>query len=177
MSEVAWGSPAQGEYAPFYASYLARVPESDVLAVLAAQMDDARAAAAAVGAERERYRYAPGKWSPREMFGHLGDAERVFGYRAFCIARGEAAPLPGFDENAYVAAAGYDGVPLAELVDDLVRLRAANLAVLRRLTPADRNRTGIANGSPVTPRALAYMLAGHLRHHLAILHERYLRAA
>jgi hypothetical protein len=172
-----WGRPAPEELGAFYAGYVARVPEGDVLAALAAQRQDLRAAAAAVqAAGRESHRYAAGKWTPREVFGHLIDAERVFGYRAYCIGRGEQASLPSFDENAYVAAAGADGVPLGELLAELLLNRDANLYALRRLDAGARIRFGVANGQPVTARALAYMLAGHVRHHLAILAERYLAA-
>jgi hypothetical protein len=177
MSDGVWGRPASGELAPFYSGYLARVPEEDVLAVLAAQPRELRDAAAKVSAAgRESHRYAAGKWTPREVFGHLIDAERVFGYRAYCIGRGETASLPGFDENAYVAAAGADGVPLVELLTELLVTREANLHALRRLDAASRARFGTANGQPVTARGIAYALAGHVRHHLAILAERYLGA-
>lgn len=173
MSAISWRRPGADEYAPFYAGYVARVPESDALAVLRAQAEELRRLAGAVAADRETHRYAEGKWSVREVFGHLGDAERVFGYRAFCIGRGEKKPLPGFDERAYVAAAGADRVPLAELLAELLALRAANLAFLERFDPAAWGQVGNANDTPVTTRALAFILAGHVRHHLAILGERY----
>ena len=96
--------PAEAEYAPFYAGYVALVPETDVLAVLEGQVDAMRRLLASVPAESETYRYAEGKWSLRQVIGHLVDGERVFGYRAFCFSRGEQAALPSFDENAYVAA-------------------------------------------------------------------------
>jgi len=165
--------PAESEYAPFYSGYVALVPESDPVAALAAQRDVLRATAGAVGPETERHRYAPGKWSVRELFGHLTDAERVFGYRAFCISRGEQAALPGMDEKAYMAASRFDEQPLAELAGELLTLREANLLVLRRLRPEDWERAGNANGTPVTVRALAYIIAGHVRHHLGVLRERY----
>jgi len=165
--------PAETEYAPFYSGYVSLVPESDVLAVLEEQRDVFRRLAVAVSAGRERHRYAEGKWSIREVAGHLVDAERVFGYRAFAFSRGAKAPLPSFDENEYVAESGYDEVPLAELVDELVAVRDANLEVLRRLADAQWARVGTASGKPVSVRALAFIMAGHPRHHLAILRERY----
>jgi len=165
--------PADTEYAPFYAGYVALVPETDVLSVLEEQRDVFRRFAAAVPADRERHRYAEGKWSIREVAGHIVDAERVFGYRAFAISRGERAPLPSFDENDYVRESGYEDVPLGDVVDELVVVRDANLAVLRRL-PADAlGRLGTASGKPVSVRALAFIMAGHPRHHLEILRERY----
>jgi hypothetical protein len=165
--------PADDEYAPYFAGYVALVPETDVLAVLDEQKAAFRRLAAAVPPDREGFRYAPDKWSVREVVGHLVDGERVFGYRAFAISRGERAPLPSFDENEYVAASGYDGVPLAELVGELVSARDANLAFLRRLDPEAWARRGTASGKTITVRALAWITAGHPRHHLNVLRDRY----
>jgi hypothetical protein len=165
--------PSETEYAPFYAGYVSLVPEADVLGALAAQAEELGRLAASVPAEKERHRYAEGKWSVREVVGHLTDAERVFGYRAFCFSRGEQAALPSFDENAYVAAARSDGVPLRDLVEELVLVRRSNLAFLGRLTEAEWGRVGTASGKPVSVRALAFIMVGHPRHHLGILRERY----
>lgn len=165
--------PAPEEYAPFFTGYVNLVPETDVLPVLAAQGDEIRRLAASVPAGRETFRYAPGKWSVREIFGHIGDGERVFGYRAFCISRGDQAPLPGFDENDYIAESAYDERTVAELADDFAGLRASNLAVLGRLDPTRWARVGNANGKPVSVRALAFIMAGHARHHLGVLKARY----
>jgi DinB family protein len=165
--------PAPTEYASFFAGYVNLVPETEILPVLAAQVAEIRRLAGTVPAERESFRYAPGKWSIREILGHISDGERVFGYRAFCISRGEQAPLPGFDENDYIAESAYDTQTLAELVDDFAGLRGANLAVLGRLDPARWARVGNANGAPVSVRALAYVMAGHARHHIGVLKARY----
>lgn len=165
--------PAATEYAPFYETYVSLVPEDAVLPVLIAQADLLRRVADSIPAERETFRYAPDKWSLRELFGHLTDAERVFGYRAFCISRGETQPLPGFDENAYVAHADFDRQSLESLSGDLTQLRGVNLSLFRRLDAAGWGGVGNAAGHPVTVRAIAYILAGHVRHHLRILRERY----
>jgi hypothetical protein len=165
--------PKPDEYAPFYAGYVSLVPESDALAVLAAQPAELQALAGKVPADRESHRYAAGKWSVREVFGHLTDGERVFGYRAFCISRGDKASLPGFDENSYIAGADYDNRPLQELAADFAALRKSNLKVLRRLPAGDWAKSGTANGTPVTVRALAFVMAGHVRHHLGVLRARY----
>jgi hypothetical protein len=165
--------PSESEYAPFYAGYVALVPEQDVLAVLARQLVELRAWAATVPHDRERHRYAEGKWSVREVVGHLGDAERVFGYRAAGISRGDQTPFPSFDENAYVAGAGFDEASLATLVDEFLHLRAANVAMFGRLAPESWAAAGTASGARVTVRALACMMAGHVRHHVRILAERY----
>jgi hypothetical protein len=165
--------PKANEYAPFYAGYVARVPEDDILSVLARQKHEIADLAASLPAAKEGFRYAEGKWSVREVLGHLIDGERVFGYRAFCISRGEQAALPGFDENQYVAAARADAIPLRELVAELGAVRDANLAFLLRLGDDDWTRVGTASGKPVSVRALAWIMAGHPRHHLAVLRERY----
>ena len=165
--------PQEHEFAPFYAGYVALVPEDDILGVLAGQIGVVRVACACVPPERETFRYAPDKWSIRQVIGHVTDGERVFGHRAFCIARGEQASLPGFDEQAYMAEANYEERPLAELVEDFAALRGVNLAFLRSLPPEAWRRRGIANGVSVTVLALAYMLAGHVRHHLGVLSDRY----
>lgn len=165
--------PMATEYAPFYAGYVLLVPEADALAVLAGQPAELQKLAAAVPAELESCRYAPGKWSIREVVGHLADSERVFGYRAFCISRGDQAPLPGFDEKAYIAGSGYDQRRLEELVGEFAGLRETNLVFLRRLDGEAWGRTGSANGTPVSVRALAFIMAGHVRHHLGVLRSRY----
>jgi uncharacterized damage-inducible protein DinB len=165
--------PAETEYAPYYARYVALVPETDILAVLEQQVEEIRRLAASVPPERETWRYAEGKWSVRQVLGHLVDGERVFGYRAFSFSRGETAALPSFDENQYVAAARSDAIPLRETVDELALVRRSNLQVLRRLAPPEWERVGTASGHPVTVRALAWVMAGHPRHHVAILRERY----
>jgi hypothetical protein len=165
--------PETGEYAAFYAGYIARVKEDDILAVLAAQPDELSKLLAHVNDDGARHRYAPGKWSVRQLVGHLGDGERVFGYRLFCIARGDEGPFPGFDENTYVDAAPFDKVALAALVEDFRIARASNLRFAERLSSDEWARAGVANGSPVSARAIAFVLAGHVRHHVAVLEERY----
>lgn len=165
--------PAESEFAAFYRGYVSLVPEGDVLSVLEAQARGVPDLAATVPAERETFRYAPGKWSVRELVSHLGDAERVFGYRAFCIGRGEQVPLPGFDENTYVAESGADQRPLSQLAKEFALVRESNLAALRRLDAPAWKRLGNANGNPVSVRALAFIMAGHVLHHLGVLRERY----
>ncbi len=109
----------------------------------------------------------------RQLFGHMVDAERVFGYRLFCISRGDTNPLPGWDENFYVSGAGCDSRPLGELAKDFSLLREANSRLLENLDATAWPREGVANGAKVTVRALAYIMTGHARHHLAVLRERY----
>lgn len=166
--------PQENEYPQGIASYIALVPEDDVVGVLAAQANEIAELFANIGEMRSGHRYAEGKWSIREVAGHLSDAERVFGYRIFAIARGEQQPLPGFDENAYMAASSYDNWSLNDLAASFAALREANLLLLRGLSEAALSRAGTANGKPVTARAIAFATAGHARHHVNILHERYL---
>lgn len=165
--------PAPDEYAPFYHGYVAGVADADLLALLESQVAALRRALGGLSDEAARYRYAPGKWSIKDVVGHLADAERVMAYRALRIARGDATPLPGFDENAYAEAAGADARPLADLLDELAAVRTATLALVRALGADALARRGTANGQPVTVRALVFIVAGHAHHHARILAERY----
>jgi DinB superfamily len=165
--------PADVEYATYYSTYVSLVPEADVITVLERQPQELRDLTGGLTTDRETFRYAAGKWSIRETIGHIIDTERVFGHRAFCISRGEAQPLPGFDQNDYMAASDFDKQPLTDLVKEFAIVREANLLVLRRLHDADWDRAGSASGHPVSVRALAFMMAGHVRHHCRILGERY----
>jgi DinB superfamily len=165
--------PGESEYAPFYAGYIAKIPDVDVLEILERQGTQLRDLASAASPEQQEFRYAPGKWSVREVVGHLIDGERVFGYRAFRIGRGDRTPLPGFDENDYVAASVYHHRDLASLADEFALVRAANLAVFHSLLEDDWRRIGTANGYPISVRALAFIMAGHVEHHVALLGKRY----
>lgn len=165
--------PGPSEYAPFYAGYIAALADGDILEMLENQTSELRQLATSIPADRETYRYGEGKWSVREVFGHMIDGERVFSYRVLRFSRGDETPLPGFDENQYVAASHFNQRPLSGIVDELVLLRRANLALLRSLAPEAWTRTGTANNHPVSVRALAFIMAGHVRHHLNILRDRY----
>lgn len=171
------GHPAPEEYASYYGKYVGLVPETDIVATLERQVEQVRALTRGVAADRETWRYGPDKWSVRQVIGHLIDGERVFGYRAFCFSRQESHPLPSFDENAYIANADYDRIPLQDLVEEFATVRAANLMVLRRLDETGWGMTGTASQNPISVRALAYVMVGHVRHHVAILESRYGLAA
>lgn len=153
--------------------YVSLVPEDDALPVLARQPAQVRAAMEKVSGERAGYRYGPNKWSIREVVGHFTDAERVFGFRALTFARGDKAPLPSFEENDYAAIAGHDRYALPDLVAEFEALRLSNISMLAHLDPAAIARIGTANGSPVSVRALAFIMAGHVRHHLGVLAAKY----
>ena len=165
--------PAGNEYGPYWETYISLVSEIDVLPILEQQAAELRGIASRVSSDRETFRYAAGKWSVRQVVGHLSDTDRVFGFRAFCFSRGEQQPLPGFDQDDYMKLATFDDRPLARLVDEFASVRDSNLAVLRTLSEADLNRIGTASGHRVSVRALMYMMAGHVRHHLALFIERY----
>ena len=165
--------PTESEYAPYFSGYVSHVPEADVLSVLEAQALQLSQMTSQIPADREKFRYAPEKWSIREVIGHLIDAERVFGYRAFCISRGERVSLPAFDENEYIKQSHYDDRPLTSQTVEFVVARKSNVLFLRSLDDAAWEAVGTANNNRISVRALAYIMAGHVRHHVAVLHERY----
>lgn len=165
--------PAVGEYLPFYQGYIDRVASAPrLLPVLAGQVPVIERLAA-LDESRARHRYADGKWSVREVVGHMADAERVFAYRMLRIARRDQTPLAGFDENAYVAAAGFEQRPMADVAGELRDVRQATLSFVTSLDEEAAARMGRANDAPVSVRAIAWIIAGHAAHHLAVLRERY----
>jgi hypothetical protein len=172
MSATVTARPDATEYAPPFAGYVGLVPDGDILTTLERQLDGILALLRGVAEEVGDTRHPPYTWSVKEVVGHVTDAERVFAYRALCVARGDQTPLPGFDENAYVGPARFDACPLADLVLQFEHLRLSNVYFFRSL-PADAwARRGTANGSPVTTRALAYIIVGHAEHHARILRKR-----
>jgi hypothetical protein len=165
--------PAETDYPEYFRKYVSLVPEDDVLAALEPQVGLIDGLPARVGAAKETFAYAPGKWSVREMLGHINDGERVFAYRALTFSRFNAISLPGFDEETWTPHGHFAGVPLRELADEFVALRRANLLMLRRLEEPQWQAGGQGDNKPITVRALAYVMAGHVRHHLGVLRDRY----
>jgi DinB superfamily len=165
--------PSADEYPVHYGTYIDLVPEAEILQPLEAQIAALRKAARNVASEQETFAYAPGKWTIRQVMGHLGDGERIFGFRACCFSRRDDGPLPGFDENRYVDNACFNDVALVDLVEELVDLRSANVRMLNVLRDDQWDLSGIANNRPITVRALAYVMVGHVRHHLNLLGDRY----
>lgn len=165
--------PDPTTYDSALAAYIDLVPEEEICDALDAQSGETQRLLAAVDDERAGYRYAPDKWSIKEVVGHIADAERIFGYRALAVARGETRPLPGFDENAYARNAGFDAWRIGDLSESFALLRRANIVLFRNLAPDAWTRSGTANGRSVSVLALAYVTLGHERHHLKVLRERY----
>jgi uncharacterized damage-inducible protein DinB len=166
--------PDRTEAAEYYFTYIDQVPAGEICAILDRQLPDTLQTLGAISEERSLHRYAPGKWSIREVLGHVNDCERLFLMRAFWFARGFDTALPSFDQNVAVAAAGSAARTWRSHLDELGAIRASTLAFFNHL-PADAwQRRGIASGNPFTVRALAYMVAGHLIHHVEILKARYL---
>jgi len=167
------GRPAPDEAAAYYQGYIGRVPGDDVLETLRAQLEAVPARLGRISEERSRHRYAPGKWSLRELIGHVNDTERVFVSRAFWFARGFASPLPDFDQEVCAAAAGAEERSWASLVEEFAHVRRATLALFESLPPDAWSKSGMGAGNRFTVRALAYVAAGHVAHHLAVLEELY----
>lgn len=165
--------PANDEYPPSFQSYVARVPDGDVLQHLRAQGERTRAMFARVDEDKGAFAYAPDKWTVKRLLLHVTDGERLFCYRAMCIARGEQQSLPSFDENLYAAHDGSDARTLHGIVAEFASVRAATLTLFVGIDAASWQRRGIANSKPVAAKALPWIIAGHELHHLAVLRERY----
>jgi hypothetical protein len=171
------GRPCPGEYAAYAEADIAHVPGDDIAATLETQGEAAAALFAGQDeAQASSFAYAPGKWTLKQILGHLMDDERIFLYRLLCVARGEEAPLPGFDENAYMRHPDFNGRSLPDLLAEYRATRAAMAAFLRGLSPSDWARRGVVNGYEASVRGLAFHVAGHELHHLRVLREKYLGA-
>jgi len=165
--------PEPSEYRPYFDTYISKVPGDRVVPVLMQQLEPLIERFGSLSEEQASFRYAPDKWSVREVIGHLIDTERVFGYRALWIARGETTPLPSFEQDDFVRTAGHDTVPIVELVDEFCALRESHLLMFNHLAREAWTRVGTASGHPLSTRAAAFIMAGHVIHHLALLQERY----
>lgn len=174
MSQVRSIRPDPSEYPEFYAGYVSQVPDGDVVEALIGGAEIAAALLHDVDEETADRAYAPGKWTLKEVLLHCADAERIFAYRALRIARGDATPLPGWDENAYTPMSGAAERSLDAILDEFESVRDATVTLLQGLPDEAWSRTGIANDRPVSVRAIAWMTAGHLLHHLSVVQDRYL---
>ncbi|HSJ05913.1 MAG TPA: DinB family protein [Longimicrobiales bacterium] len=167
--------PDHSEYNEYYRRYVAHVPDGNIVTTLGTQLDGMLAMLGRVGDEQAMHAYAPGKWSIKEVVGHITDAERVFAYRALRFARGDGTPLATFDENDYVPAGRFGDRNLAGLLDEFAAVRHATVRLFAGLPEDAWTRTGIASGYGVSVRALAWITAGHELHHRHILATRYLQ--
>jgi hypothetical protein len=166
--------PESSEYAPSYQPYMELVPEGDVVSILQRQLGESLEVLRGIDETQAGYRYAPDKWSIKQLLGHLIDGERVFSYRALRFARNDAQPLTGFDQDVFVKGANFDARVFADLVDEFEHVRQATIDLFKPLSDEEWLRRGIANDDEITVRALAYALAGHETHHMTILKTRYL---
>jgi len=173
MTALTVPRPAPDEAAPFYHGYIDRVPGENIGQQLVEQLERVEQAFGSVDEAAGLFRYAPGKWSAKQILGHLTDAERIFAYRLLRIARADTTALPGFDENAYVPPAAFDDRTLSSLVQEFRAVRLSTLALVDGLPSDAWTRKGQASGRTISTRALAYIMVGHVAHHLNVLQERY----
>src|SRR5262245_38847632 len=168
------GRPEVNEAAPYYFGYINRISSDDIVSVLESQLEETLPFLRAISEEKSLYRYAPGKWSIRQTWNHVNDTERVFVFRALWFARGFDSPLPSFDQDIAVNAGRGDQCPWASYIEEVRNVRLATLGLFRKLPEEAWMRTGTASGNSFTVRACAYIAAGHVAHHAAIIRERYL---
>jgi hypothetical protein len=168
------GRPEKTEVAPYYFTYIDRVPGDDPMLVIESQGEELAPLLSAISEEKSLYRYAPGKWSIRQLLNHISDTERAFAFRALWFARGFPSPLPGYDQDIAASGAKADETAWAAHVEEFRRVRLATISLFKNMPPDAWMKTGIASDNPFTVRAVAFIIAGHVTHHVAILRERYL---
>lgn len=173
---VVVGRPEPGEYAPYYDRYISLISGSDILTTLDSQRRKTMLLLSGRDEEDGNLRYAPEKWTAKELLGHVCDTERIFAYRALRIARGDRTPIEGYEQDDYVRNGPFGRLSLAEIIEDYIAVRRATLTLLRSLDQAAWLRRGIANKNEVSVRAIAYTIAGHEVHHRRILEEKYFAA-
>jgi hypothetical protein len=166
--------PDRSEYVDYYHQYISRVPDGDIVGILEAQRDEFVARLRSIPEERGDHRYAEGKWTVKEVVGHVVDAERVFGVRSLAFARGDKTPLPAFEQDDYVARANFGARTIADLADEFESLRTSLVILFRSFDDDIWMRRGTASGFEFTTRVVPWVIAGHLMHHAAVLEERYL---
>ena len=169
--------PAEGEHVPYYSKYISLVQDGDLIETLARNADDTLAFVRAQPPEFADHAYAAGKWTVKQVLGHLCDAERIFSYRLLRIARGDGTPMEGFDENSYTPAGQFTDRTLESLLEEFAAIRASTIALVAGLPDEGWSCSGIANGDPISARAIAYIIAGHELHHREMLLTRYASAS
>jgi hypothetical protein len=173
MSRMKQRRPEPAEHAPYYGRYIDLVPEIDIIGALEKQGVETQKVLSTIDETRGKFRYAPDKWSIKQLVGHLEDTERVFTYRALTFARGARTPLPGFDEGEFMANSPFESSTMRQRADGLASVRVATIGLFRGFDDEAWDRGGVASDNKVSVRALAYMTLGHERHHLNVLRERY----
>ena len=168
------GRPGASETALYYFTYIDQVSGDDPCAIIERQLHESMAVFAGISEEASLHRYAPDRWSIRQVLNHITDTERAFAFRALWFARGFEAPLPGYDQGIAAAGAEADRVAWADHIEEFRSVRLSTIALFRNLPPEAWMRTGIASDNPFTVRAMAFIIAGHVAHHMRILRERYL---
>ncbi len=168
--------PEANEYAPYYKAYVNSVPEGDLLEILAGQNKETVKLLKDLDDEQAHFRYAPEKWTIKEVIGHITDTERIMAYRLLCISRGETAMLPGYDDNEYVKNANFNRFPINELLEQLSIVRQNTITLVKSLEEEALLQRGNANGTEVSVRAIAYIIAGHELHHRSLIINRYMSA-
>jgi hypothetical protein len=166
--------PVSGEYAEYYEGYISLVPDGDIVATLEVQLATTLATLGGIDESHANKRYAPDKWSIKELVGHVIDGERIFAYRALRFARNDQTPLSGFEQDDYVSCAKFDNRTLADLATEFEHVRRATISLFGSLNSEEYSRRGPANDVDVSVRALAYIMAGHEAHHMQVLKTRYL---
>jgi hypothetical protein len=166
--------PEPNEYAPYYERYISLVPAGDIAATFAAQPDEIRSLITSLPEEKGSYAYADGKWTIKELLSHVIDGERIFSYRALRISRGDTTPIEGFEQDDYIATSNANNRTFADLLDEFTLERQANLRLINNISDEASRSIGTASDNPVSSRAIVYIMAGHVRHHIDILKERYL---
>jgi hypothetical protein len=166
--------PDPSEYMSYFGRYIDLVPTGPLVELLAQQFDEYLSFYRGISDAQGTYRYAPDKWSIKQVLGHMVDTERIFNYRALCVSRGEQQSLPGFEQDDYVAGANFEDRRVSDLVDELASVRAATVWLFKGLSDEALSRRGIANKGEITARACGYIIAGHERYHVKHLQERYL---
>ncbi len=166
--------PESNEHDPYYRNYIDRVPDGDIAATLGSQVESTLAFLRSVSEENAGRSYAAGKWTMKQVLGHLIDSERIFAYRALCIGRNDKTWLPGFEQDDYVANTDFNTRTLESFIEELAAVRRATVNLFKHFTDEEWQRRGIANQHEISARAIAYIVAGHELHHLEILKSRYL---
>jgi hypothetical protein len=166
--------PDLSEHAPHFSKYIDMIGEENVITFLAEQKNDLIKLIKSISEEKGNYKYAPEKWTIKEVIGHIIDSDRVYGFRALYFARGGTSALPGYDQDVWAKEGAYNSLSLDELIADFELAREANISLFKRLSVKDCVKTGIANNNRMSVRAIAYIIGGHTAHHVNVIREMYL---